>query len=455
MRSVHSASNFANVNNNGNANNNTATNSNGIRPRLCYRERKALLIRRKERKSYLERVNANRGLVTTSTPTLGKKMIEKAWELDNLYKAWLKVRQVSHWKEQTERYEENLMFNLTELQERLFTKSITLGKSRKFIINERGKSRLIHSYDLDTRIAVRSFIDNILLPLVAPKLIYDNGASMTGKGLDFYRNRIIAHLQKYYRKYGNKGYILTIDFQKYFDNIDHVRLKAMFSELLQDEECEEFVNTLIDLYRIDISCLSDEERAALAHSPFDSVKFYLEHGESVSGSPVFLERGVSIGGQLSQIAGIFYPYPLDNYIKIVKGEKFYAHYMDDLYVVHQSKEHLSELLENIKVKCDEYGIFLNEKKTQITPINRPFTICKIQYLVKEDGDILRKPCKDTFVRERKALRKFKDNIEKGLMTEDEAHNAYLSWRGNMSRFDCEKSIESMDRYYRERIGEVA
>ena len=382
-------------------------------------------------------------------------MIEKAWELDNLYKAWLKVRQVSHWKEQTERYEENLMFNLVELQGRLFSKTITLGKARKFIIKERGKSRLIHSYDLDTRIAVRSFIDNILLPLVTPKLIYDNGASITGKGLDFYRNRIIAHLEKYYRQHGNKGYILTIDFKKYFDNLDHRRLKAMFSKLLQDEECEEFVNTLIDSYRVDISCLSDDEISALTHSPFDSVKFYLKHGDNVSDSPIFLDRGVSIGGQLSQIAGIFYPYPLDNYIKIVKGEKFYAHYMDDLYVVHQSKEHLKELLEDIRVKCNEYGIFLNDKKTQITPISRPFTICKIQYLVKEDGDILRKPCKETFIRERKAIRKFKGNIEKGLITEGEAYNAYLSWRGNMSRFDCRKSIETMDRYYRNRIGELA
>ena len=32
LRSVNSATNFANVNNNGNANNNNASNSNGVRP---------------------------------------------------------------------------------------------------------------------------------------------------------------------------------------------------------------------------------------------------------------------------------------------------------------------------------------------------------------------------------------------------------------------------------------
>lgn len=382
-------------------------------------------------------------------------MIEKAWELDNLYKAWLKVRKVSHWKEQTERYEENLLFNLVELRQALLDKSITLGKSRKFIINERGKNRLIHSYDLDTRIAVRSFIDTILLPLVEPKLIYDNGASIKGKGLDFYRGRLIAHLQKYYRQYGNEGYILTIDFKKYFDNIDHKKLKAMFADLLKDEECEDFVNVLIDTYRVNIYSLPENEKQAVKTQPFDRVQFYLEHGNDKPEGIEWLEKGVSIGGQLSQVAGVFYPYKVDNLVKIVEGEPYYAHYMDDLYAIHRSKEHLRQLLEKIRAKCAEYGIFLNEKKTQITPLNRPFTICKITYILTDDGDIIRKPCKDTFVRERKAIRKFEKNIDEGKMTREKAVESYLSWRGNISRFDCRKSIESMDKYFKTRIGEIA
>ena len=381
-------------------------------------------------------------------------MYEKIYDIDNLYKAWLKVRKVSHWKERTQLYEENLLANLVQLSGELKDKTIQLGDAKPFTIRERGKERLIWSYDMKTRITVRSFIDNVLLPLVEPKLIYDNGASVKGKGLDFHRRRLVAHLQKFYRLHGNQGYILFVDFRKFFDNIDHEELKSMFAEILQDTECEQFTNLLIDTYAVDISCLSKAQINALQDEPFDSVKMFKAKKKmrKISNNPCMLKRGVSIGGQLSQIAGVLYPYKLDNYIKIVKGEKFYARYMDDLYIIHESKEHLRALLQDIKAKCKEYGIFINEKKTQIVPISRKFTICKIQYKVDENGNILRKPCKGTFKRERKAIRKFQEYLQVGRMKQKDIINSYNSWRGNIIQYDCKQSVQSMDRYFIQHIG---
>lgn len=378
-------------------------------------------------------------------------MFEKTYDINNLYDAWRKVRKVSHWKEKTQRYEEDLLFNLSSLSDGLKNGTAKLGDSREFTIMERGKKRLIHSYDLNTRVAVRSFIDNVLFPKIKPKLIYDNGASITGKGLDFYRGRLKAHLQKYYRKYGTEGYILITDFRKYFDNIDHEKLKKIFSEVLQDRESEEFVNSLIDTYKTDISCLSEEEKAYLRNHPFDSVSFYNYANKSKCNGYCFLKRGVFIGGQLSQIAGIVYPYKLDNFIKIVKGEKYYGRYMDDLYVIHNDKEHLKLLLKEIRLKCEECGIFLNEKKTQIIPINKPLTICKIQYFVKEGGDIVLKPCRVTFSRERKAIRKFEKDLKAGRCSIKKVYDSYMSWKGNISRFDCKQTIINMDKYFSKRL----
>lgn len=381
-------------------------------------------------------------------------MYEKIYDIDNLYKAWLKVRKVSHWKERTQLYEENLLANLVQLSEELKNKTIQLGDAKPFTIHERGKERLIWSYDMKTRIAVRSFIDNVLLPLVKPKLIYDNGASVKGKGLDFHRRRLITHLQKFYKLHGNNGYILLVDFRKFFDNIDHNLLKKMFAEILQDEDCEHFTNLLIDTYAVDVSCLSRAQRNALQNEPFDSVKMFKSKKKMrrISDNPCILRRGVSIGGQLSQIAGVLYPYKLDNYIKIVRGEKFYARYMDDLYIIHKSKDHLRVLLQDIKTKCKEYKIFINEKKTQIVPINRKFTICKIQYKVDADGNIVRKPCNVTFKRERKAIRKFQDYLQDGRMKQKDIVNSYNSWRGNIIQYDCKQSVQSMDEYFTKQIG---
>ena len=378
-------------------------------------------------------------------------MFEKTYNLDNLYKAWLKVKKVSHWKEGTQRYEEDVLFHLTKLSRELQNHTAKLGNALSFTIIERGKKRRIYSYDLDTRIAVRSFIDNVLFPKIKTKLIYDNGASIKDKGLKFHRSRLKCHLDKYYREHGNKGYILLADFKKFFDNIDHVKLKSMFAKILQDKESEKFTNVLIDTYRTDISCLDIEEINSLKSAPFDSVKFYSEANLSSRDKSLFLERGVFIGGQLSQIAGIFYPHELDNFIKIVCSIKYYGRYMDDFYIIHNDKKFLKNLLEKIKIKCKELGIFLNEKKTQIVSLGKPFTICKIQYFVKEDGDVIQKPCKESFTRERKAIRRFEKDLK--LEASDFSHikNSYLSWRGNLSKFDCKRSIISIDEYFIKRI----
>lgn len=43
------------------------------------------------------------------------------------------------------------------------------------------------------------------------------------KDISFTRKRFEQHLHEYYRKYGtNNGYILLIDFSKYYDNIRHL-----------------------------------------------------------------------------------------------------------------------------------------------------------------------------------------------------------------------------------------
>ena len=67
-----------------------------------------------------------------------------------------------------------------------------------------------------------SLNDNYLLPHIRPYLIYDNGASLKNKGMSFTRNRLIAHLEKFYKETGsNEGYIMTMDFSGYYDNLDH------------------------------------------------------------------------------------------------------------------------------------------------------------------------------------------------------------------------------------------
>ena len=117
---------------------------------------------------------------------------------------------------------------------------------------ERGKERYVRSISFYDRVVQRALCDQ-LTPIVTPYLTYDNGASIKNKGIDFARKRVETHLHKYYRKYGNRGYALIIDFSKFYDNILHRPLMDMYKEIIDDEDILKLIAHLIDSFSIDVS----------------------------------------------------------------------------------------------------------------------------------------------------------------------------------------------------------
>lgn len=140
---------------------------------------------------------------------------------------------------------------------------------------------------------------------------------------------------------------------------------------------------------------------------------------------------------------------MDNYCKIVKGMKYYGRYMDDTYIISNSKEELKQLLEDIIKICDKLGIFINRKKTQIFRLDKGFTFLKIRYRLTETGHLVRIPVKSGFVRERRKLKSFKKMLDDGKMTYREIEEQYKSWKGNIKRYDCHKALMNMDKLFAE------
>ena len=234
----------------------------------------------------------------------------------------------------------------------------------------------------------------------------------------FYEFDINVHLARYYKKYGRDGYILLIDFSKYFDNIRHDKLLEMIAEKIDDKE-------VIDLLRHLIATFDTDESAG---------------------------RSVGIGSQISQIAGIFYPTRIDNYCKIVRGVKYYGRYMDDTYIIHNDKQYLRELLQDIQVICDDLGIIINKKKTQIIKLSNGFTFLKMRYLFTDTGKIIVIPCKDTITRERRKLRKLKGKLDAGELAYSDISEQYKSWRGNLIKYNAYKSVRHTDALYKSLFG---
>ena len=159
------------------------------------------------------------------------ELYNRLLDMNNLYNAFMNCKQGVDWKESVQRYEANVLHNISTLKQQLENKTYRQKVFFEFDISERGKKRHIKSMHISDRVLQRALCDYVLNPELFKYLIYDNGASVKGKGIEFSRKRLKVHLQRYFRKYGNKGYVLKIDFSKYFDNIPHDILMQKIAEL--------------------------------------------------------------------------------------------------------------------------------------------------------------------------------------------------------------------------------
>lgn len=134
---------------------------------------------------------------------------------------------------------------------------------------------------------------------------------------------------------------------------------------------------------------------------------------------------------------------------IVKGMKYYGRYMDDIYIIHEDKEYLKGLLNDIQGICDELGLFINPKKTQIVKLSHGFTFLKIKYNLTETGKVQERISKDSVTRMRRKLKKFRKLMDAGEMSFDDVRCAYASWKGGVSHYDSYNVVKSMDKLFDE------
>ena len=140
--------------------------------------------------------------------------------------------------------------------------------------------------------------------MLSRSFIYDNGASLRGKGYDFAVSRVTHFLAEHYRKHGREGYVLVFDFSKYFDTAQH---EPVFREF---------------------------ERSGIDDRLVALSKYFIQN---------FGDVGLGLGSQVSQIAALALPNRIDHYIKDVLGMKYYARYMDDGCIISESKEKARDL----------------------------------------------------------------------------------------------------------------
>jgi hypothetical protein len=318
------------------------------------------------------------------------------------------VKKIVHWKESVQQYEMNRIANIIEAWRKLIAGENVQEGFIRFTLRERGKVRNIRGIQIAERVIQKCLCDQVLVPVLSRSLIHDNGASLKGKGVMFSVRRLIAHLRKYFRRNGsNEGYALMIDFKGYYDNIDHDVLIAMLRDQIKDRRAMELAEKFIRVF-----------------------------GDG---------KAPGLGSQASQIAAIYYPNVLDHFIKEKLRIKFYGRYMDDLYLIHRDKQFLEYCLSEIRKVCETLKITVDPKKACITKLSHGLIFLKEKYSLPETGKVLRLPCRDSPIRMKRKLKKFKTLLEAGKMSFMDIRNAYQSWRGAFKkRFQAYKKVSKID-----------
>ena len=287
-------------------------------------------------------------------------------DLNSLCKASKQAARGVMWKSSTQRYMRSYLRNaVLSRRDLLEGRDICRGFIR-FDLWERGKLRHISAVHFPERVVQESLAQNALVPAIVPTLIAANSANIKGRGTDYALKLLKRHLADHWRRHGREGYILLGDFSDYFARIAHQPVKDQVA-----------------------SALLDPRVVALEHRLIDAQG----------------DVGLGLGSEPNQICAVAHPNRIDHYVTEMLRPESYGRYMDDFYLIHESKDYLQVCLLLIEGKCAELGIELNPRKTRVVKLTRGFTWLKKRIFYTETGRIVVKPCRDSITRERRKLKK--------------------------------------------------
>ena len=368
-----------------------------------------------------------------------------------IYDAGTKAMSGSKFKYSTQLYEMNQLLYTAMLRRSLRAGNYTPSQGSKFLIRERGIPRYITSNIMADKTVNHIICDRILTPALSKYLIYDNGASQKGKGVDFHRRRFEAHLHKFFVKHGtNDGFILLGDFSGYYANIPHGKCRDVLEHFLTrsvDNPAElsmtlDLLSKIFMTFRVDVSRFSDEQIQAFKTGKIDQMLNLNADPATLTGEK-FLDKGVDIGNQTSQNIGLIYPYRFDNFAKIVAGIKGYGRYTDDFYAISDNREELLSLLDDLKDVAREFGLIINERKTRIVKLSSFYRHLQNGYSLTETGRLIRKINPKSITRERRKLKAYKRLLDAGKITYSEVENIFKGWLGGNYKRMSHRQIYNM------------
>lgn len=368
-------------------------------------------------------------------------------DLNLLYDSYIASMKGSSWKEEPQRFEADFLSEIVKLQKELIERTYKTLPGVEFTLNERGKIRHIHGSRMRDRVVRHALCDGELNDVLRPYLIYNNGASQKGKGITFTRKLFERDLHNFWLKYrSNDGYVGFVDLSKFYDNIQHDKVREMVLPKLSDDGKWLF-NEILKHMEVDVSYMTDEQYAHCMDTKFDSLWYYNNVPFAMRTGEKMMAKGLDIGDQVSQSIGVYFPTPIDNYVKIVRGCKWYGRYMDDMYIICKDRTELKSIIAGITEAAEKLGMFVNPKKTRIVKLSGQYKFLQVKYSLDEKGKVVKRINPKSVTRERRRMKAYKRLFDAESMPYIDIENACRSWMGDFARLMSKMQIGHMKDLY--------
>lgn len=232
----------------------------------------------------------------------------KIYDIDNLKEAHRNARKDKLFYKEVKMVDSNPEYYLSQIQDMLKNKTYKVSEYSVQKIWDKNKERelmkLPYFPDRIIQWAIMIQIEDVFHQVFTDFTC----ASLRNRGI----HKASKLLTKYMKDVPGTAYCLKIDVSKFYPNINHSILKQLLRRKFKDADLLELLDLIID---------------------------------SIPG-----EKGVPIGSYLSQYLANFYLAYFDHWIKEEMGVHYVIRYMDDIVILHHSKEFLHWL----KNQMDKY-----------------------------------------------------------------------------------------------------
>lgn len=390
-------------------------------------------------------------------PKIVQPKFNDVFTFQNLYYGAFECAKGVFWKASVQNYLNRHLSNTSDLYNLIINKAFRSPGFCHFVINERGKIRDINSVRIEERIVQKVLCELGLRPIIVPRLIISNCASLPGRGTSAALYRFKQDLAKAFRLHGKECYIIITDYHGYYDSIDHVILLNEFYNWIEDKDIFDlfsyFVSTFVNLNQgsrtistlnsldpsLSPSINNGKKTGIYQYTDLEMFDWYDDN--SYFDENTKLDIGLGLGSEVSQLSAVAYINPIDHGIKEIYNIESYTRYMDDSYLIDHDLVKLKECFAYMQEESLKYRLTYNPKHTNTYRITDHYTFLKKRTHVDPvTGKVIMRLLDEAIIKHRHTFKNQRHLLDQDRISMEDIYNCFYSWRESVKYLDSRNTL---------------